>query len=104
MHPAYQIFCRIFQFTFHLALPFLPYREPVRYTRLSDIVKPLDEQGIRSVLLVTDRALREGGITAPLEAILAEQGIRTAIYDRTRQNPTVRNVEEAFALYRKAGC
>ena len=104
MHPAYQIFCRIFQFTFHLALPFLPYREPVRSTRLSDIVKPLDEQGIRSVLLVTDRALREGGITAPLEAILAEQGIRTAIYDRTRQNPTVRNVEEAFALYRKAGC
>lgn len=37
MNPVKKIYCRIFQKAFHLVLPVLPYRQPKRLDRLSDI-------------------------------------------------------------------
>jgi len=56
------------------------------------------------VLLVTDPILRSSGITTPLEQLLKEQHIHTAIYDQTSANPTVKNVEEALTLYHAENC
>lgn len=104
MNPVYQVFCRVYQFAFHLALPVLPYREPEKLARILDVPQLLQQKKLQSVLLVTDRGLRSGGMTAPLEAALCQAGIRCAVYDGTCANPTVRNVEEAAALYLKSGC
>ena len=104
MNPVYQVFCRVYQFAFHLALPVLPYREPEKLARILDVPQLLQQKKLQSVLLVTDRGLRSGGMTAPLEAALRQAGIRCAVYDGTCANPTVRNVEEAAALYLKSGC
>lgn len=99
-----KIFCRTYQLAFHAALPLLPYREPQVLSGIGEIPPLLQSLGRGSVLLVTDEYLRASGATAPLERSLAEAGIRCAVYDKTRANPTVDNVEEAAALYRAEGC
>ena len=104
MNPLYKLFCRLYQGAFRLAIPVLPYRDPQIFHITHDVVPLLQKRGIRSVLLVTDRGLRTAGITAPLERELAESGIRCAVYDETRANPTVHNVEDALVRYRKKNC
>ncbi len=104
MNPVKKIYCRIFQKAFHIAQPLLPYHEPNLLRRVADIPPLLADQGIRAILLVTDSFLRTSGITTPLEQQLEEAGIRCLIYDRTRANPTVQNVEEARELYLEHNC
>lgn len=104
MNVLYRAFCRVYQFCFHLALPVLPYRQPQRLANLDEIPALLRRLGVGSALLVTDQGLRAVGITAGLEARLAENGIRCAVYDGTCANPTVENVEQARALYEKEQC
>ena len=97
-------FCRVFQFCFKVAIPVLPYREPKALDSIAGVPALLKEKGAKSVLLVTDAGLRSFGITAPLEKLLSENGINCAVYDGTRANPTVANVEEARELYIKEKC
>ena len=104
MNVLYRAFCRVYQFCFHLALPVLPYRQPQRLANLDEIPALLRRLGVGSALLVTDQGLRAAGISAGLEARLAENGIRCAVYDGTCANPTVENVEQARALYEKEQC
>lgn len=96
--------CRIFQAVFRMAMPVLPYREPKRFKSIYHIGQALRRNHIKSVLLVTDQGLRKAGVTAPLEKYLQEVGIHCAIYDKTNANPTVKNVEEARALYLQEKC
>ncbi|MBO5197474.1 MAG: iron-containing alcohol dehydrogenase [Lachnospiraceae bacterium] len=104
MNPIKRVYCRVFQFAFHAALPFLPYREPQVFDSINELVALLKKRRIKSVMLVTDRQLRKTGITQPLEELLEDNHIRCAVYDGTRPNPTVRNVEAARRLYRKENC
>ncbi|MCI5648325.1 MAG: iron-containing alcohol dehydrogenase [Fusicatenibacter sp.] len=104
MKKAAKVYCRIFQFAFHLVLPVLPYREPKICENISGIPKVLNKSDIRSVLLVTDHGLRSGGSTAHLEELLKENGIHCAVYDTTCANPTVHNIEEARELYMREHC
>ena len=97
-------FCRTFQFAFRLAIPFLPYREPVRYSSIEELAKPLQQRKIRSVLLVTDEFLKSSGATEKLENMLHMAGICCVVYDKVRPNPTVQNVEAARKLYQAKGC
>ena len=104
MNAAVKIGCRTFQLTFRLAIPLLPYREPECFDHIQALPPLLERLGIHTVLLVTDSTLRQAGITAPLEELLEKAGIRCAVFDGTRANPTVRNVEDAWALYQAEGC
>lgn len=104
MNILSKAFCRAFQGCFHLALPILPYREPEIYKSIADMESLLHKKNIKSVLLVTDKGLREGGSTEKLEELLRKSDIRCAVYDRTNANPTVHNVEEAREIYIKEKC
>ncbi|MGM9647584.1 MAG: iron-containing alcohol dehydrogenase [Eubacteriales bacterium] len=104
MNPVSKFFCRVVQRGFRLALPLLPYRQPKIYKNTADVLPILQENGLRHALLVTDRGLRSAGVTASLEALLAECGINLTVYDETSANPTVRNVEDALKLYQKGNC
>ena len=96
--------CRLFQAVFRAALPFLPYRDPVILSDCDALGSVLQKEGLDRVLVVTDRGIVEHGLTRPLEESLKKAGIGFCIYDQTRANPTVQNVEDARALYLKQGC
>ena len=85
-------------------MPILPYREPEKFHTIYDLLPLLKEKHITSVLLVTDKQLRAAGVTKHLEQMLEKQRIRCAVYDNTRPNPTVYNVEEARKLYLQEKC
>ena len=104
MHLIMKFYCRTYQLAFRLAMPVLPYREPERFESIQALPPLLERLGVRSVLLVTDRPLRETGVTGPLEKLLEQSGVRCTVYDGTRANPTVRNVEEARERYLEGGC
>ncbi len=99
-----KIFCRIYQCAFHLALPILPYREPKHLSGLNEIQSLLKGKGYDSALLVTDKGLRDAGITKPLEEDLNKNKITCVVYDKTCPNPTINNVEEALSLYLNNKC
>ena len=104
MNPFQKVYCRVFQTAFRLALPVLPYRRPEMIESIGQVPALLKKQGLRSVLLVTDRGLRDSGATAELERLLAQSGIRCSVFDRTQANPTVKNVEAARKLYLYGEC
>lgn len=98
------LYCRGVQTLFYAAIPFLPYRSPKLFGSVSQLVRFLCAENISSVLLVTDKQLREMGVTAELEDRLRERGVSCIIYDGTCSNPTTENVEQAFELYIKNVC
>lgn len=104
MNWAQKCYCRLYQLAFRLAMPLLPYREPERFENIQALPDLLERLGLTSVLLVTDRPLRQAGVTGPLEELLARSGVKCAVYDGTRANPTVQNVEEARERYLAEGC
>lgn len=104
MNPIKKIYCRTFQAAFRLAMPFMPYREPKILDSVTEVEGLLKKLEINSVLLVTDKQLRQFGVTATLEKVLADANIHCVIYDETCPNPTVNNVEAARELYVKNNC
>ncbi len=99
MNIAEQIYCRVYQFGFKVAIPFLPYRNPDILNSVDEIPALLAQKGIKSALLVTDQSIRSLGLTAHLEEIMEEQDITLAVYDKVQANPTVTQVEEARRMY-----
>lgn len=104
MNILKKAYCRTFQAGFRLAMPFMPYREPGILNSVAEVEPLLEKLGIKSVLLVTDKMLRQFGATAKLEKILADADIKCVVYDETCPNPTVINVEAARKLYVKENC
>ena len=104
MNPIKKAYCRIFQAGFRLAMPFMPYREPEILDSVDEVPALLDKLGTKSVLLVTDKMLRQFGATSNLEKRLEEATIKCVVYDETCPNPTVNNVEAARELYVKENC
>ncbi len=103
MNIFLRIGCRIYQRAFRLALPLLPYREPVILQSMEQIAYLLREKHKERVLIVTDGTLSRIGLTAPLTDALSAGDIAFTVYDRTVQNPTIDNVEEAKEMYSDFG-
>ncbi len=104
MNLPFKIFCRIFQFCYHLALPILPYREPKRLKSILNIAEILKEKNMNSVMLITDNFLVSSDVCIELQKSIKQAGINLTVYDKTCQNPTVANVHEAKELYVKNNC
>lgn len=97
-------YCRMFQAAFRIALPFLPYREPKILHSCGDISSVLKDEGIKSVIIITDKGIAENGLCAPVEAAVKRSGTKCTVFDQTNPNPTVQNAESAFKLYQKNNC
>lgn len=104
MNPIKAIYCRTVQAVLRAALPVLPYREPQVFHNCGELKCVFQKENIRRVLIVTDAGIVRSGIAAQLEAVLDEDDISYAVYDQTRPNPTVVNVEQALSLYRRYRC
>ncbi len=97
-------YCRIYQTIFKLAIPILPYREPKLLKNNEELVNKLKELNVKSVLLVTDKGLKNLGLTDSLEKSITKANISVNIYDGTVPNPTTDNVEEALSVYKVNSC
>ena len=104
MNVVKKLYCRIFQSMFYVAIPFLPYREPEILNNMLEIIHVIKKKSIDSVLLVTDKNLREAGVTNELEELLYQNKINCSVYDKTNANPTSHNVEEARLQYINDQC
>lgn len=104
MNPIKAIYCRSVQAVLRAALPVLPYREPEVFHNCGELKCVFQKENIRRVLIVTDAGIVRSGIAAQLEAVLDEDDISYAVYDQTRPNPTVVNVEQALSLYQRYRC
>jgi alcohol dehydrogenase len=55
-------------------------------------------QGWQHALIVTDRGVRNAGLTQPVEGQLQEAGVRYEIYDGVLPNPTIECIEAALPM------
>ena len=104
MNSAKKIYCRTYQTAFRLVLPLLPYRQPALLASVDEIGPVLKDNGVKRVMLITDKSIRALGLTSNLESSLQSENIKCYVYDRTVANPTTRNVEEARIEYTENRC
>jgi alcohol dehydrogenase len=71
---------------------------------LADVPVEIEARGFKNPLIVTDTVLAKLGVFQPLIAGLAERGIVPSVYSGVVPNPTVKQVDEAFAQFKADGC
>ncbi|BEU03999.1 alcohol dehydrogenase [Agarivorans sp. OAG1] len=71
---------------------------------LSEAVVNIKASGFKSALIVTDEVLNKIGIVGKVETMLADAGVSAVVYDQTKPNPTITNVNEGLALLKQANC
>ena len=104
MNIFYRGFCRCFQTVMHLLIPLFPYREPSILNEVDELVGVLKEKNISNLILITDKVIRNIGLTLSLEEKLKESNIKCLVYDETSQNPTSNNVSLAKQIYLSNEC
>lgn len=83
---------------------FIPPVNKIGMGCMTEAVELIKNYGYRQALIVTDRVLNEIGVVRKVQALLAEVGIKSAIYDGTNPNPTTINVEEGLEILRQHHC
>lgn len=107
MNTFEKIWCRTFQTVMKAASAVLPWREPEilhfgNGTRgIGAFVK---NKSYKKVLVVTGPNVYKRGLADELVKGLEENGVPYALFNRVVNNPTIDNIEEAFALYKAEGC
>ncbi len=61
-------------------------------------------QGIQKPLVITDSVLMEKNLLRSMFEAFTAIGMPYAVYDGVQPNPSIDNVEDAYALYLKNGC
>ena len=97
-------YCRVYQTIFKVFLPMFPYREPKLLSNNNDLLKVLEDNGLDNIMIVTDKSIRNLGLSKSLESFLFENGVGVHVFDETVINPTTNNIEEAVKLYNEKKC
>lgn len=103
----YKAYCRLYQQTFKLVSPLLPWRKPQLIegeNAVYKLPKVIKDLGIERVLIVTDEGITSFGLMDGLLENLKEENLEVAIYDKTVPNPTIDNIEDALQLYHAKQC
>ena len=61
------------------------------------------DRGFKKVLVVTDKALYEVGVTAKVTEVLDKAGIEYTVYSEVKPNPTIKNVLDGLAKCKEFG-
>ena len=104
MNILQKSFCRTYQLGFRAAMPLLPYHKTKVYHSINDITEILKKENKNCALIVSDQGIRQSGIIDILTKILKQADIKFAVYDQTRANPTIFNIEEGLKLYKQNKC
>jgi len=100
----YKLYCRIYQNAFKAGAVVLPWRRPKRLGGYDALATLLRDKNCNSVLIVTDKGITALGLHKKLTDTITQAGIKIVTYDKTAQNPTIDNVEEALTLYHDKNC
>jgi len=103
----YELFCRIYQGAFRLVSYILPWRIPELLEGenvLKELPNLIKSKGIESILIVTDSVIASLGLMDGLLKGLNDEGVDFVVYDKTVQNPTIDNIEEALQMYKANNC
>ena len=71
---------------------------------LKDAGDQVAELGFKKALIVTDKVLGQIGIVKKVTDVLDNKNIEYAIYDETKPNPTVKNVNDGLELLKEKEC
>ncbi len=71
---------------------------------LKDAGEQVAELGFKKALIVTDKVLGQIGIVKKVTDVLDNKDIEYAIYDETKPNPTVKNVNDGLELLKEKEC
>ncbi|MDR1465660.1 MAG: iron-containing alcohol dehydrogenase [Oscillospiraceae bacterium] len=103
----YSAYCRTYQAVMRLAVRFLNWNGPQLLTGpgcVRELPQRIKSQGISKVLVVTDKVLMGLHLPEPLLQGLEAAGVSYVLYDETKPNPSIDNIEAARTLYLKEGC
>ena len=67
-----------------------------------ELVTEIKKRGFSKVLLVSDEALVEAGVTAKIEEILKKAKIHYKLYSKIKPNPTIKNVTDGVKACKTA--
>lgn len=70
---------------------------------IGNIVPELTARGYKKVFVATDDALRKIGVTQKVTGLLDAVGIAYEVYSDIKPNPTIENVQNGVAAFKKAG-
>ena len=68
-----------------------------------ELPREIKERGFEKVLVVTDKALFEVGVTARVTEVLDKAGIEYSVYSEVKPNPTIKNVLDGLAKCKEFG-
>jgi alcohol dehydrogenase len=71
---------------------------------LSDAAKEIAAHGFKNALIVTDKILNQIGVVAKVTELLADSEVQAVVFDETKPNPTVGNVEAGLAILKANQC
>ena len=97
-------FCRLYQGVMRLMLPILPYREPKIIETNEDLVKTLKELNHNNILLVTDKGIKNLGLTQKIEDEIKKANLNLVVFSEVVPNPTTQNVADALKIYKENNC
>lgn len=104
MNPLRNFYYRSFQSVLYFASFFLNFREPkvISGSKSSGkVFGALVEKNVNRVLIVTDQSIYQLGLLKRMIDGFDEADIKFAIYKDVVPNPTIKNIEEALAIYKK---
>ena len=104
MNIIQKTFCRTYQLGFRAAMPILPYHKTKTFNNVENVADILKTENKNCALIVSDPGIRQSGIIDILTKILDKANIKYAVYDQTRANPTIYNIEEGLKLYKENKC
>lgn len=97
-------YCRVYQYIFKLAIPFMPYRQPEIKKSVTAIPEILQKHKKTKPLIVTDKSIYSLGLTKELEGSLTSNNIDFAIFNETVPNPTISNIEQCVDCFKLNKC
>ncbi len=68
-----------------------------------ELPREIKERGFKKVLVVTDKALFEVGVTARVTEVLDKAEIEYSVYSEVKPNPTIKNVLDGLAKCKEFG-
>ncbi|MBO5743893.1 MAG: iron-containing alcohol dehydrogenase [Clostridia bacterium] len=104
MNILRKLYCRTFQTIFKLAIPILPYRNPIILNSCSDIPDLLLKRKLNNVMILTDEFIYSSGLCSDLTDSLDKAGINYTVYNKITPNPTISTIEDAVKIYNSNSC
>lgn len=87
-----------------MATFFIPRENMMGKGSMSEAIESIKGFGFNKLLVVTDKVLVDIGLVKQATDKLNAEGIQTIIFDGTKPNPTVKNVEDGVEMFNQNNC